>query len=83
MARAEGEPGEGQRSIDTLPLTRLGPAVLGTLSPLSGAREGKRFDYAFSQTPSSWAPRLWLGDIFQPISVLWDGTMRCHHNSGC
>jgi hypothetical protein len=26
---------------------------------------------------------LWLGDIFQPITTLWLGTMRCHHSSGC
>jgi hypothetical protein len=23
---------------------------------------------------------LWLGDIFQPITTLWLGTMRCHRH---
>ena len=36
--------------------------------------------YWFSQTSARSAPRLWLGDIFQPITVLWLSTMRCHHN---
>jgi len=40
------------------------------LSPTRRGRGSEAVVYTLIQTSSSWAPRLWLGDIFQPISVL-------------
>ena len=56
-------------------------APFGIPPPRAG--EGRVGTYWFSQTSLRSAPRLWLGDIFQPITALWVGTMRCHHKSGC
>ena len=38
VARAQRGPGEGPRLAVLLPLTRLAPSALATLSPLRGAR---------------------------------------------
>jgi len=43
VARAQRGPGEGQRLAVLLPLTRLAPPALATLSPLRGEGEDRAY----------------------------------------